>query len=1013
MGLPQEAYADGTGSQLGENTSSKYSPAHPLNNIKDNPIPGIQPDNTLGRGELELDRAQNATPIVQINRPSDGGVSANYYKDFNVNQENLIINNAKGQAVKTDLGGVIYGNPNFNKESARQADIILNEVTSANNTTIAGYLEVAGGKADLIIANPNGIMVSGAGFINTGRISLITGRSGMGDRRNTLDSQGNLNPFMLSNDANSAVIVEGRNVIGKDGKEVRYNLGIDTSNISFTQLISRVVKINADILSNGPSKTDIEVISGGKKAAYNKDAKRFEVTSDGKIEGVKPEFAIDSTALGGIRAGKIKIIAMEEGVGARIRKDVISDIDNIEFDVNGNLIFEEKVSLNGAKDVKVKTHGKLEIGDKVGIDTNTHQAKIEIDAKGGIDNSSTITTTGDITIQTDNEFVNKGTISSAESKLNIDAKARIDNRAQGVVHSKGDMTIKTNNEFVNKGEIRTNAKADIQAIRNIDSDGLIQATGDIKIKSDNDFKGKGNIKSERKVSIKAKDIVMAGDDAQENLVSGQEVDLEATRGIRNIGASTLVARQKMNLLAQGEITNNGPNANIFGENIEATSQAGRIANDGHIKAHIDANLTSASISNTGAGKIEAENKVELKTTSSDISNTATIAANNEVKLNATGDLSNANTGQIRSNNASVLIEVGRNIRSNGVIYAGDANATLRAPMGEITNNGADANIRAKNIQAISRDSIANEGKMEAADKVELNSTALDISNTGTIVANNEVRLDSAHDFNNLNTGQIDSKEGTVSIKSGRNIGNSGNMYAQQGMTLSAAGEITNNGLNAKIQAQNLQATSLAQIVNNGNIETNTDANLTSKSISNTGQIQATNKVELNSTALDISNTGTITANNEVRVASAQDFSNANTGKIDSRRSVSIKSGRNIGNSGNMYAKQDMTLSAAGKINNMACANIQGENVEATSQDAIINNGNIETNTDANLTSKSISNTGKIQAASKVELNSTALDISNAGTIIANDEIKLDSAQDFSNANTGQIDSKRHDKRMKK
>ncbi|MDR1195046.1 MAG: filamentous hemagglutinin N-terminal domain-containing protein, partial [Endomicrobium sp.] len=169
--------ASGASPELGENSSSGNNENHPLNNIKDRPVSWIEADNKAGRGEIEIDRAQNGTPIININRAGEGGVSANYYKEFNVNQEHVILNNYKGEAVNTKLGGTIYGNPNYNKEGAREADIILNEVTGNNRTNIDGYIEVGGKKADLVIANANGITVGGAGFINVGRMSLITGRS--------------------------------------------------------------------------------------------------------------------------------------------------------------------------------------------------------------------------------------------------------------------------------------------------------------------------------------------------------------------------------------------------------------------------------------------------------------------------------------------------------------------------------------------------------------------------------------------------------------------------------------------------------------------------------------------------------------------------------------------------------------------------------------------------------------------------------------------------------------------
>jgi filamentous hemagglutinin len=51
----------------------------------------------------------------------------------------------------------------------------LNEVNSSNPTQLRGYVEVAGQKAEVIIANPSGIAVNGGGFINANGVTLTTG----------------------------------------------------------------------------------------------------------------------------------------------------------------------------------------------------------------------------------------------------------------------------------------------------------------------------------------------------------------------------------------------------------------------------------------------------------------------------------------------------------------------------------------------------------------------------------------------------------------------------------------------------------------------------------------------------------------------------------------------------------------------------------------------------------------------------------------------------------------------
>lgn len=60
------------------------------------------------------------------------------------------------------------------------ATTIVNEVTGSTRSTINGDITVLGGTADVIIANPNGISVSGGKFVNARNVTLITGASQTG-----------------------------------------------------------------------------------------------------------------------------------------------------------------------------------------------------------------------------------------------------------------------------------------------------------------------------------------------------------------------------------------------------------------------------------------------------------------------------------------------------------------------------------------------------------------------------------------------------------------------------------------------------------------------------------------------------------------------------------------------------------------------------------------------------------------------------------------------------------------
>lgn len=125
----------------------------------------------------------SGVPLVQITAPTAGGVSRNQYTDFNVPQKGAVLNNSYRMS-QTQLAGWVQGNNNMAKGAAK---IIVNEVTSARPTNMNGFLEVAGNKASVVIANPNGITVNGGGFINTNRAILTTGTPIYGNQ-GTLDA---------------------------------------------------------------------------------------------------------------------------------------------------------------------------------------------------------------------------------------------------------------------------------------------------------------------------------------------------------------------------------------------------------------------------------------------------------------------------------------------------------------------------------------------------------------------------------------------------------------------------------------------------------------------------------------------------------------------------------------------------------------------------------------------------------------------------------------------------------
>ncbi len=229
--------------------------------------------------------APNGVPVVNIVTPSAAGVSRNAYRQFDVNTQGAILNNSR-TAVQSNLGGHIAGNPWLATGPAR---VILNEVNSSSPSSLRGYVEVAGSKADVIIANPAGIQVQGGGFINSNRVTLTTGVP-------QFNAYGGIESYRVTGGS-----------IGVSGN------GVDFSSTEFAALYARMIEINGGVWGGG----ELRVVTGANQIAADGApgvaASVVPITGTGSAQPI----AFDAGALGGMYAQKIWIMGSEAGVGAR------------------------------------------------------------------------------------------------------------------------------------------------------------------------------------------------------------------------------------------------------------------------------------------------------------------------------------------------------------------------------------------------------------------------------------------------------------------------------------------------------------------------------------------------------------------------------------------------------------------------------------------------------------------------------------------------------------------------
>ena len=99
----------------------------------------VDPNAPAGN-QASLDQAQNGVGIINIVAPTDGGLSNNHFRSYNVPDAGLILNNST-QAGVSNLGGAMLSNPNFTGQSA---STILFQVTGGMPSNISGYQELFG-----------------------------------------------------------------------------------------------------------------------------------------------------------------------------------------------------------------------------------------------------------------------------------------------------------------------------------------------------------------------------------------------------------------------------------------------------------------------------------------------------------------------------------------------------------------------------------------------------------------------------------------------------------------------------------------------------------------------------------------------------------------------------------------------------------------------------------------------------------------------------------------------------
>ncbi|MFV8594086.1 hemagglutinin repeat-containing protein [Ralstonia pseudosolanacearum] len=954
--------------------------------------------------------AANGTPVVNINAPSAAGVSANSFTHYNVGSAGVVLNNS-GQNSQTQIAGWVQGNPFLGNNSAR---VILNQVTSGNPSTLAGPTEIAGTRANLIVANPAGIICSGCSFIQAPRVTLTTGTP-------NFDALGNLS---------SLSVQQGQITVNGAGLDAR-GAQLD--------LLSRAMAINGAVWAER-----LNAVAGANSVDYGS------VTPTAIAgTGPAPQVAIDVGQLGSMYGGgATRLIGTERGLGVNIGGNLAALTGRLDLSANGDVTITPTGRVQSAADTviaapnvsnqgAISTPGTVSIsggttntgsvvaGGNVAIAgpqiTNAGTIGAGVDANGGVTQAGSVALNAAGTVRNGGSLlagqdigVNAGSIDTGNGSVN--ARGAVTLTAAGDVSSRG-AAVSANSVAIQAGGTLDNAAGSlwsttgmqVGAQRVANQGGLLGAVGDVAVAAGSVDNSAGTIGSQTgSLNVNSAGAIA---NAGGKLVAGQDVSLTGTSlgnqggavsarnlsintgtgGIDNTGGT--VSAAGMAAIGAGALVNRGGTLAAVGDvtlkvgSLDNTSgalgsqtaglkldSAGDVVNaGGKLVAAQDASIAAASLNSQG-GMVSARNLL-LDARGGTIDNTkGTVSAAGTATVHA-GSL--INQGGTLAAVADVQANVGRLDNTGGAL--GSQTASL-----SVTSTGAIDNAAGKLVAArdatFSAASLGNQAGTISARNLSLNTGSGLLDNTGGTVSAAGTAAIGAGAL--VNRGGTLAAVGDVTLKVSRLDNTSGALGSQTaGLHLDSAGDVVNAG--GKLVAAQDATFSAASLGNQAgtisarNLQVTTGAGTLDNS---NGLVSASGQVDLTTGSL-INHGGTLAAAGDV-TAHVANLDNAGGTLGSSAGKLSIDSASGIANAkGKLIAAQDATFTATSLGNQGGAISARGLNLNTGSGTLDNTRGAVSASGAATIQAGNLVNQGGTVAAAG-NLNATVAGLDNtAGGVL--------------------------------
>jgi len=601
------------------------------------------------------------TQLIYIATPNENGLSHNRYNRFDVDQNGAVFinfNDGKGEARRSDLAASVIGNPAL--LNGGSASLILNEVVSGKTSNIAGFLEVVGNKAGVIIANPYGVTCNGCGFINTSRATLTTGIPKFNEGNLSFDiNKGNINI-----DSN----------------------GLNAKTVDVLDIIAKGVSINGVINAK-----NMLIVGGKSKFSY------LARLSSGVDEGDNdndPRYAIDASVVGGMYANRIHLISHGKNVGVKVDSNMATSTDDIVFTAEGDI--EIAGVLNSRKDIVITSDQSINIytpepvKEEAATEANSNSesspetnsnSESNSNSNSDLDSDSNSDSKSDSNSNPNNHFY--------ANNIDINAGKKVEISVQSM-GAKNNLNI-TANDFISdtaqQGGVRFAKNININVIN-----GTYEALNMVQ------YIAKENI------DIKATSVSIQGADSDNRVkLNVNEGKLSISSQSVDIDNAFLGTKKNIQITAPDDLQI-GKDVKLSSQEENITINAGQLTSEGMLFANKDITIEATKVTNSG--NMFATNQLAINATEFD--NQKNIFAD-EAVLSIGKILTNAKGAQILVDSRLVI-----NTLADGILAVINAGLlALKSSLNITSTNGTTQSTPSTGSLTISADTFDNSGNLSA------------------------------------------------------------------------------------------------------------------------------------------------------------------------------------------------------------------------------------------------------------------------------------------------------------